>query len=231
MPAAAFCFKVPPLPLLTAPNLFGFAPHSVIAAIHPAVRLLLFLVAALAAQVLAPWACVAGLALVALCPGAARRAWILARRARFLLLSLFLIFALGTPGTPLFSAGDWLTHEGVALGLEHGLRLLAVLGAVAWLLASTPPAELAAGCYTLLAPLARLGLHPERAVARLLLVLHYGETPATPGAWRRLLVDSDGPAAAEAGEAVSLRLYSLGLADAAVAMLAVSLLFTAWWLD
>ena len=202
-----------------------------IAAIHPAVRLLLFLAAAMAAQVLAPWACIVGLILLAACAGAARRAWTLARRARFLLLSLSLIFALGTPGTALLPGIDWLTREGVALGLEHGLRLLTVLGAVAWLLASTPPAELAAGCYVLLAPLARLGWHPERAVARLLLVLRYGETPSAPGAWKRLLVDDDGPDTAGQGESVSLRLYSLGMADAAVSLLAVSLLVTAWWLD
>ncbi|MDE2586136.1 MAG: hypothetical protein KGN39_12140, partial [Betaproteobacteria bacterium] len=138
-------------------------------------------------------------------------------------------FALGTPGTPLLPGSDWLTREGAVLGLEHGLRLLTVLGAVAWLLASTPATELAAGCYVLLTPLVRLGWHPERAVARLLLVLRYGETPSVPGAWKRLLIDSDVPPSSDLGEAVSLRLYPLGVADAVVSLVALSLLSTAWW--
>lgn len=221
MPAAAFCFKVPLLPRPAC-------PLSVIATVHPAVRLLLFAFTALAIQVVAPWACLAGLALLGLYPAGARRAWGLVRRARFLLLSLFLIFALGTPGVALLPGSDWLTREGVLLGLNHSLRLLAVLGAVAWLLASTPPGELAAGCYALLTPLGRLGWPTERAVARLLLVLRYGEQPLAPGAWKGLLRQhgEEEPAT----EALSLRLQPLGIADGAVSCAALGLLVASWWL-
>lgn len=195
-PGCGICFTVRAscLPLLqgAAPP-FGFRAHSVISLsipCHPAVRLLLCLLLALAAQLLpAPLAAALALPLL-LADGVGGRYRTLLRRTRWLLLSLFLVFALGTPGAPLYDHAWSPSREGVLLGLEQGLRLAAVLLTVSWLLQTTRPVALAQGFLTLLAPLGRLGLSPQRGIARLLLVMrHVDSAEAWPRGqdWRRFL--------------------------------------------
>lgn len=173
--------SAPPLPAAMP------APPSVR---HPAVRLLLCLLLALAAQAL-PALLAAALVLPLLrADGVAGRCRTLLRRTRWLLLSLFLVFALGTPGTPLYDHAWSPSREGVFLGLEQCLRLATVLLAVSWLLHRTRPAALAQGLLTLLQPLRYLGLAPERGIARLLLVMrHVDSAEAWPRGqdWRRFL--------------------------------------------
>ena len=105
----------------------------------------------------------------------------LLRRLRLLILVLFGVTLLMTPGAALFpSWGLYPTAEGVHLALTQLLRLLGMLAVVTLLLEGTDRRALAAGCLALLQPLAGKAHWPERAVARLLLVFDYLESAPPP---------------------------------------------------
>lgn len=105
----------------------------------------------------------------------------LLRRVRLLILVLFVVTLLMTPGAALFPQwGLYPTEEGIALGLTQLLRLVGMLATVSLLLDTTDDRSLAAGSLALLQPLAGTRHWPERAVARLLLVFHYLETAPKP---------------------------------------------------
>ena len=105
----------------------------------------------------------------------------LLRRLRLLILVLFGVTLLMTPGTALFPEwGLYPTAEGVRLALTQLIRLLGMLAAVTLLLEGTDRRALAAGCLALLQPLAVKSHWPERAVARLLLVFEYLESAPPP---------------------------------------------------
>ena len=105
----------------------------------------------------------------------------LLRRLRLLILVLFGVTLLMTPGAALFPEwGLYPTAEGVHLALTQLIRLLGMLAAVTLLLEGTDRRALAAGCLALLQPLARKARWPERAVARLLLVFEYLESAPPP---------------------------------------------------
>lgn len=105
----------------------------------------------------------------------------LLRRLRLLILVLFGVTLLMTPGTALFPEwGLYPTTEGVHLALTQLLRLLGMLAVVTLMLDSTDQRALAAGCLALLQPLAGRAQWPERAVARLLLVFQYLESAPPP---------------------------------------------------
>ncbi len=153
--------------------------------LHPAVRLLLCLTLALAVQVLPVWLALGLILPLLLTSGAGQRCLGLVRRTRWLLLSLFLVFALGTPGAALYPDVPVPTREGVLLGLEQGSRLIAVLASVAWLLHGSAPTELAAGILRLSASLGIAEAPGQRGVARLLLALQYVENaPRRLGEYR-----------------------------------------------
>jgi len=118
-----------------------------------------------------------------------RRFMKLVRRVRLLILVLFAVTLLMTPGTALFPAwGLYTTVEGVTLALTQLLRLVGMLAAVTWLLDTTDDRSLAAGSLALLQPLAGQRQWPERAVARLLLVFHYLEAAPRPRHLKDMLV-------------------------------------------
>jgi len=102
---------------------------------------------------------------------------LLVRRARWLLLSIALIYAYATPGEFVAGVPDALapSYEGLRDGGIQALRLVAMLAALSVLLASSSRAQIMAGIYQLLRPLRCLGLPPERFAARLWLTLHYVE--------------------------------------------------------
>lgn len=105
----------------------------------------------------------------------------LLRRLRLLILVLFAVTLLMTPGAALFPEwGLYPTAEGVHLAMTQLIRLLGMLAAVTLLLESTAQRALAAGCLALLQPLAGKAQWPERAVARLLLVFEYLESAPPP---------------------------------------------------
>lgn len=94
----------------------------------------------------------------------------LLRRARWLLLSLGLLFAFATPGEALLFGA--VTREGLSLAANHLLRLGLLLALVALLLERFAIPQLIAGLYQLLTP---LGAGRDRLALRLLLVLDYVE--------------------------------------------------------
>ncbi len=142
------------------------------ASLHPASRILTYLLAALAIPglpfFLLPW-----LLMLALLLNFQRQPWRLVWRTRWLLGVLFLGYAYSLPGEP---ALLWLgaaapTLEGVARGGEQALRLLLLLLWLDGLVLRLHTAALMAGVYTLLHPFARAGLQVERAALRLGLTL------------------------------------------------------------
>lgn len=105
----------------------------------------------------------------------------LLRRLRWLILVLFGVTLLSTPGAALWPQwGLYPTSEGAQLAITQLTRLLGMLASVTLLLDSTDQRALAAGCLALLQPLAGRSQWPERAVARLLLVFDYLESAPPP---------------------------------------------------
>jgi hypothetical protein len=105
----------------------------------------------------------------------------LLRRLRLLILVLFGVSLLMTPGAALFPEfGLYPTAEGMYLAVTQLIRLLGMLAAVTLLLEGTDRRALAAGSLALLQPLAGSAQWPERAVARLLLVFEYLESATPP---------------------------------------------------
>lgn len=166
--------------------------------LHPAFRLACWLLLVVVLQCLNGIALAVAFALPLLAGrGVAARWWRLLRRTRWLILSLLLVLAFNVAGTPLWGDG-WPspTQEGVLEAATQIGRLALVLAAVAALLETTPMPTLMAGCHGLLWPFQRLGINSDRAVARLMLTLHYAEALPAPRHWRDLLVPvsgDDGP--------------------------------------
>jgi energy-coupling factor transport system permease protein len=100
-----------------------------------------------------------------------------ARRTRWLLLSLVLIYGFVTPGEALVSTWGLYspTREGLHSGASQALRLVVLLAALSWLLSANGRDRLLCGLYVLLKPFALLGLNAERVASRLWLTLHYSE--------------------------------------------------------
>lgn len=196
---------------------------------HPSLRLLLWATVVLLLQRLgAP-----GLALLlvlayVLAGDRVRGRWSrLVWRSRWLLLVLALTYLLSTPGEAVV-AGYWPTWEGLLAGLEQAGRIVAVLGAVGWLLATTPVERLVAGIYGLAVLLRgrRAGLgRAERAAVRLALVLRYAEN-ARASDWRMFLQE---PVDVRL-EPVSIDLPALRGRDWSLALLALVLAVAfVWW--
>jgi energy-coupling factor transport system permease protein len=99
----------------------------------------------------------------------------LVRRTRWIMFSLWLIYAYSTPGKMLFDATFSPSLEGLIDGGLQLMRLLAALAGLAILLDRLHRQQLMAGLYSLLAPLQWLGLSRERLAVRLALTLHYAE--------------------------------------------------------
>ena len=152
--------------------------------LHPALRIVSLMLLAIIAQWLQVPGLLALLAALLLC--LLQLGWkdfrLLLRRARWLLLSLLLIYVFATPGEYVAGLPEWLapTYEGLHSGLLQALRLVVMLTGLAVLLATGSRETWIAGIYTLIQPLALLGLSPERFAVRLWLTLHYVEH-APPG--------------------------------------------------
>ena len=200
----------------------------------PAIKLISVFAVAIALQ------SVSGLPLAAaLCLWAITRHRIrffkLLRRVRLLIVVLFVVTLLMTPGTALWP--DWglyPTEEGALLAVTQLLRLIGMLAAVAMLLDNTDDRSLAAGSLALLQPLAGKSQWPERAVARLLLVFHYLESAPKP---RNLLdvlalagVDPAASPEVDAPDELELEVQSLSVRDLTLAglMLSAACLCVAW---
>lgn len=167
--------------------------------LHPSCVLIVWLAAVLGVQFVG----YAGLALlllgVLLLVPAALFGWLAyVRRARWLLLTLWLILAYNTPGEAL---QDFLwapTYEGIAGANMQAARLVAMLACLAWLFVSLRSDGMVSGLWCLLRPFRAVGLDTERLVVRLSLVLENLHTLQEKGAWRRMLtVDASQPVGPE----------------------------------
>ena len=97
-------------------------------------------------------------------------------RSRWLLLTLFAVYALTTPGEYLSGWENYgLTYEGLHQGALQAARLSIMLAGLALLLGTTGRDALMAGIYRLLSPLRVFNMSPDRFTARLWLTLHYVE--------------------------------------------------------
>jgi hypothetical protein len=155
---------------------------------------------------------------------ARHRTLMMLRRARWLLLSIAVLFTLATPGERLPGAtGDLgVTYDGLLMAAEHVLRLTLLLSSLAMLHQHLGNDGLIAGLHWLLAPLAGSRELRERIVVRLMLVLDYVETEPR-GGWRGWLSgETSGP------ERLSLVTGRIGYLDWIVlALLTAAALW--WW--
>lgn len=152
------------------------------------------------------------------------RTWTLIRRARWLLLSIAVLFTLATPGErlPGLTGEFGVTYDGLLIAAEHVLRLIVLLSTLAILHERLGNDGLIAGLHWLLGPLASWRELQERIVVRLMLVLDYVETEPRAG-WRGWLVvgDVSGP------ERISLNSGRVRCQDWVVLGLLASL--AVWW--
>lgn len=178
---------------LSAPRRWGFS----VVTLHPATLLLAWGSLVVLLQTLQ----VAGLAFAALLLlpmsflFARNRTRMLIRRARWLLLSIAVLFALATPGERLPGViGEvGITYDGLVMAAEHVLRLTLLLASLAVLHERLGNDGLIAGLHWLLGPLAGWRELREKIVVRLMLVLDYVETEPS-GGWRGWLTgDTSGP--------------------------------------
>ena len=192
--------------------------------VHPATRLIAWIALLIAVQCLSGGVLALALVGLPLCGARIRRRGArLAWRARWLLLSLIVIFSWGVAGDPLWD-GAWApTVAGCRDALTHAARLLLVLFTVAAFLEAMPIADLLAATHVVLRPARLVGLDADRAVVRLMLVLRYVETLPRPRDWRVLL---DAPVASVC-ERVEVSDRPLQSADYLIVVVLVALLATA----
>lgn len=117
----------------------------------------------------------------------------LLRRARWLLLSLAVLFAFATPGlaVPGLPAGLGMTQDGLALGAEQVARLVLLLSTLALVHEALGTAGLVTGLHCLLGLLCPSGALRERIVVRLMLVVEFVESASFQGGWREWLGEAD----------------------------------------
>ncbi len=196
---------------------------------HPSCALIVWLVAMLALQALGH-AGVLLLAAVLLLAGGRGllRPWSsYVRRARWLLLTLWLILAYNVPGEA-FRDLPWApTYEGMADASLHALRLVVMLGCLAWLFRRLGRDGLVGALWGLLHPCRVLGLDTERLVVRLSLVLDNLQTPPEKGAWRQMLGMAALPAAGPAS--LHLLLPRWALRDSVLTGLVAAGLLAVLW--
>ena len=182
--------------------------------VHPATRLIAWITLLIVVQCLSGSMLAVPFAALPLCGARIRRRGArLVWRARWLLLSLIVIFAWGGAGDPLWDGALAPTVEGCRDALTHAARLLLVLVTVAAFLEAMPLSDLLAATHVVLRPARRVGLDADRAVVRLMLVLRYVETLPRPRDWRVLL---DAPPVSVC-ERVEVSDWPLGAADYFVA--------------
>jgi energy-coupling factor transporter transmembrane protein EcfT len=156
--------------------------------VHPTTRLIVWVFMLVALQCLDGALLAAVVLMLPLVGGPTLRRWgRLVWGARWFFLSLFVILAWGGAGEPVWSGPLAPTREGLADALTHLGRLLLVLMAVALLRERMALRDLLTATRRLLEPLRRLGVDPDHALVRLLLVLRHLETMPRPRDWRLLL--------------------------------------------
>lgn len=193
---------------------------------HPSTALIAWLSAVLAAQFVG----YGGLAIMALglfCSlSGVVRLWLSnIYRARWLLLTLWLILSYNTPGEALMGASWAPTYEGIADANLQAARLVLMLGCLAWLSIRLGRDGLVSALWGILQSLQALGIDTQRLVIRLSLVLANLQTPQEKGSWRRMMA-ADAPMA-DGPDIVHVTLPRWARADTFVAVAAASILLGA----
>jgi len=197
--------------------------------LHPSCALIVWLAAVLAIQFVGYAGLLAIVATVLiLAPAMVGRWFGYVRRARWLLLTLWLILAYNTPGEAFRDLAWAPTYEGIAEANLQAARLVAMLACLAWLFARLGREGMVGGLWGLLQPFRQAGLDIERLVVRLSLVLDNLQTPQAKGAWRQMLASGapgvGGPAL------LHLEVLPWSARDTLVVAAACAGLFGAVWL-
>jgi energy-coupling factor transporter transmembrane protein EcfT len=123
--------------------------------------------------------------------------WRLLRRSRWLLLSLFGVYALATPGAPLWPDLPALSRAGLHAGALQTWRLVLLFAGIGLLQAVSAAEDLLYGLYVLLGKLKWLGVDAERIAIRIALTLQYAGQgkSARPRGWQAQLDQALTPAA------------------------------------
>jgi energy-coupling factor transport system permease protein len=200
---------------------------------HPAVQIMIWVLLALLAQRLPPFALLflaACLSVVALKLCAAQLLRLL-RRTRWILFSLLLIYAYTTPGAAVWKQLGVLspTYEGLLDGALQLGRLLSVLSGLAILLELLPQNQLISGLYTLAYPLRWFGLSRERIAVRLALTLEYAESAMgdTAKDWRATIDAALQPSATGASH-IELKSQQFGVVDLVLVVAGLVVLAGVW---
>lgn len=145
--------------------------------LHPATQILIWCMLVAAMQFVMPGRLLTlGGLMMLLAFALSRHKFIqLVRRTRWIMISLWVVYAYTTPGEAVFDGLLSPSREGLLDGGLQLLRLLAALAGLAILLDRLHRQQLMAGLYALFAPLSWLGLSRERLAVRLALTLHYAE--------------------------------------------------------
>lgn len=144
---------------------------------HPAIKIILFLIYAAAVAFGDALSLLAGavLVLALYLPGPRERLFLalrMLRRMRWLFLSIALVYLLFTPGRLLFSTWPWgPTVEGLSGGAQRIASLMLIVFAVNLLLRTTPRPALISAILWCLMPLSWVGLPRERLAVRIALTL------------------------------------------------------------
>lgn len=201
---------------------------------HPAAKILLWLGFAIAIQGvgLESLALISVVAAALLITARSFGALHMVRRARWLLLSLLLIYSFATPGEALLPALGSVSPsvQGLQGGGLQAWRLVLLLLALGWLLRSCPRSSLLSGLYILMRPFRVVGFDADRVAVRLWLTLQYAEQQPNrnvQGWWDdlRSTLDPDPDAATE----ITLELPALGWHDAAILAIAAISIGLIWW--
>lgn len=158
-----------------------------------------------------------------------QRWWRLALRAKWLLLSLWLILAYGTPGELLQGMDLAPTLEGLELASVHAARILILIGSLAWLFEILPQQRFLAALWSLAKPLAVIGLQAERTVVRLALVFEYVQSAPPRGSWRHFLEPAS--VDADASATITIEVQTWHWRDSAFLLFGSLLMLLLWWLS
>ena len=184
--------------------------------LHPATRILIWCAFVAAMQFLPPVRMLAsgGMVLFLALFLSRQKLLQLFRRTRWVMISLWLIYAYTTPGQALFDSSVSPTKEGLLDGGLQLMRLLVALAGLAMLLERLHRQQLIAGLYSLLAPLQWFSLSREKLAIRLALTLQYAEAGMLrPTPWRESLQGLMEKGMHAEDRNLELPLYRYSLAD------------------